>query len=54
MKNASAYGYLAWMLGLIICVMVIARYVTLSSNFADLGFFLNNFSNIENFLSSYM
>ena len=47
MKNASAYGYLAWMLGLIICVMVIARYVTLSSNFADLGFFLNNFSNID-------
>lgn len=46
MKNASANRYLPWMLGGIICALVIARYLTLSSNVADLGFFLNHFSNI--------
>ena len=47
MKNASAYRYLPWLLGGILCAMVIARYAALSSNVADLGFFLNNFANID-------
>jgi uncharacterized membrane protein len=47
MKNASAYRYLPWMLGGILCVLVIARYVAVSSNVADLGFFLNNLANID-------
>ncbi len=47
MKNASFNRYLPWMLGGILCALVIARYVALSSNVADLGFFLNNFANID-------
>lgn len=35
------------MLGGILCVLVAARYLALSSNVADLGFFLNNFANID-------
>jgi hypothetical protein len=46
-KNASAYRYLPWMLGGVLCALVIARYVALSSNDADLGIFLNNFANID-------
>ena len=46
MKSVSVYRYLPWMLGGILCALVIARYAALSSNVADLGFFLNNFANI--------
>jgi len=35
------------MVGAIFFLLSIARYVALSSNVADLGFFLNNFANIE-------
>ena len=48
MKNVLVYRYLPWMLGGILCALVISRYVALSSNVADLGFFLNNFANINN------
>lgn len=47
MKNISVYRYLPWALGGVLCVLVAARYVALSSNVADLGFFLNNFANID-------
>jgi uncharacterized membrane protein len=46
MKNIPIYRYLPWALGGILCVLVAARYVALSSNVNDLGFFLNNFANI--------
>lgn len=47
MKSLPVYRYLLWALGGILCALVIARYVALSSNVADLGFFLNNFANID-------
>lgn len=46
MSSVSVYRYLPWTLGGILCVLVTARYAALSSNVADLGFFLTNFSNI--------
>ena len=47
MRSISVYRYLPWTFGVILFVLVVERYVALSSNVADLGFFLNNFANID-------
>ena len=47
MKYLPTYQYLPWVLGVILCTLVVARYVVLSSNVADLGFFLANFTNTD-------
>ena len=47
MKYLPTYRYLPWVLGVILCTLVVARYVVLSSNVADLGFFLANFANTD-------
>lgn len=47
MKVAAVTRYLPWVLGGFLCLMVAGRYVALSSNVADLGFFLSNIANIE-------
>lgn len=47
MRKIPAYSYWPWAIGVIFCVLVTARYVALSSNVADLGFFLSNLANID-------
>jgi uncharacterized membrane protein len=47
MKNSQVLRYLSCALGAILCLLVTVRYVALSSNVADLGFFLNNLANID-------
>lgn len=47
MKNKIFCYYLPWVLAGALCVQIASRYVALSSNVADLGFFLNNFANID-------
>jgi uncharacterized membrane protein len=46
-KYLPTYRYLPWVLGVILCTLVVARYVALSSNIADLGFFLANIANTD-------
>ena len=43
-----AHKYLSYVLGGALLILVIGRYIALSSNVADLGFFLNNLANIGN------
>ncbi len=47
MKYFLTYRYLPWLLGVVLIALVVARYVALSSNVADLGLFLTNFSNTD-------
>ena len=47
MSGVYAYRYLLWTLGATLCLLAVARYVALSSNVADLGFFLNNLESID-------
>jgi uncharacterized membrane protein len=47
MKDTSLNRYMTLTIGVILCSLVVARYVSLSSNVADLGFFLNNFFMVD-------
>lgn len=46
MKHCQHLRYLPWALGAVLVVLALGRYVFLSSNIADLGFFINNFHGI--------
>lgn len=45
MNSIPGYRYFPWALGGGLCLLVAGRYLALSSNVADLGYFLANFAN---------